>query len=222
MNIFNRIAATVSATVDKAVSQVENHDAVADAALQDTRAAAAKAQVRLKRVQQDGEHLRRKLQELNKMEQTWTTRAKNIAHEDEDKALQCIERRNRCREQAKQTQEALQRHEELTRHIHSSVERIENRLEQLTQQRNMLRSRHSAADAMRIIQKLESQSGHGLDDTLDRWEILITESEYLSGYMTETDALNDSFTKLENSEALRAELQTLLNEDTFAKESHHE
>ena len=51
MSLFQRITATVTSHVDRAVSRVENHDAIVEAALRDTRQAAVRARVRLRRLQ---------------------------------------------------------------------------------------------------------------------------------------------------------------------------
>lgn len=214
MNLFTRITATLTSKVDQVVSHVENHDAIVEVALKDTRAAVAKARIRLDRVRKDGHAMRQRLQEMQRMEQLWAERAKGIAAEDEQKALECIARRNRCRQQAVQTQEALIRHEELEQKIGDNVKRMEQRLTELTQQRNLMRSRQSAAEAMRIISRIESSSAHGIEDTFDRWEMLITETEYASGELSETDSLDTTFLKEENTMQLRAELDVLLDETT--------
>ena len=215
MNIFNRITATVSATVDKAVSQVENHEAIVDAALRDTRSKIAQARVRFARVQRDGVRLRKKADDLAGQELRWEGRARSaVSDGDESTALQCVSRRNACREQQVQTRDALAKHESLESSVGDSVARMEQRLEELTQQRNMMRSRHSAADAMRVINKIENASDNGIDDTFERWEMCIAETEYVAGIDESVDALDVSFTKVENEQALRADLDALLAETT--------
>lgn len=223
MNLIHRISATFSSKVDSLVSHVENHDAVVEAALKDTRNALAKARVRLTRVHKDGENLRRKLHELRHMEATWTERAKTTASDNEQKALECVGRRNLCREQASQTAITLKQHEELEANMADSVTRMEQRLTELTQQRNMMRSRHSAADAQRVINQIEGSSAHGIEDIFDRWEMLITETEYASGNLCQqTDALDAGFAKQENSEALKADLAALLAENAPTPTNHKE
>lgn len=214
MNILQRITATFSSTVSSVVSHVENHDAVVEAALKETHTAAAKARVRLTRIQKDGESMRRKLKELQEAEVLWSERAVATAKQDEQKALECIKRRNACRKHIAQASEALARHDEVEREVVASVARIEQRLETLTQQRNMMRSRHSAADVLRVINRIEDGSSHGIEDIFDRWEILITETEYANGGAgtVHTDTLDASFLKQENEDALKADLHALLDE----------
>ena len=211
MNIFSRISATFTGKLDEMVAHVENHDAVVAVALKDTRAAVAKAKVRLERVRKDGEAMRKRLDEAARMDNLWENRAKETAAEDEQKALACIARRNQCREQITQTQAALIRHEELETKVGDNVQRMEQRMCDITQQQNLMRSRQSTADAMRIINKIEGNTDNGIEDTFDRWETLITETEYSSGHISETDTLDMSFVKEENTMQLQAELAELMN-----------
>ena len=93
MSLFRRISTSITSTVDRAVSKVENHDAIINSALRDTQQAAARSRVRLARVRKDGENLRTRRGELELAVTRWTDRAKKIATEDEAKALECLRRR---------------------------------------------------------------------------------------------------------------------------------
>jgi phage shock protein A len=210
MNLFTRISATLTGKLDEIISHVENHDAVVAVALKDTRAAVAKAKVRLERVRKDGVALQKRLEDATRMTQLWENRAKDTAAKDEQKALACIARRNQCREQIVQTQTALARHEQLEAKVSENVQRMEHRLRDIMQQQNLMRSRQSTADAMRIINQIEGSTDYGIEDTFDRWETLITETEYSIGHMSSTDTLDLSFVKEENTMQLQAELAALL------------
>jgi phage shock protein A len=210
MNLFTRISATLTGKLDEIISHVENHDAVVAVALKDTRTAVAKAKVRLERVRKDGEAMQKRLEDATRMAQLWENRAKDTAANDEQKALACIARRNQCREQIAQTQTALARHKELEAKVSENVQRMEHRLREITQQQNLMRSRQSTADAMRIINQIEGSADYGIEDTFDRWEALITETEYSIGHMSSTDTLDLSFAKEENTAQLQAELAELL------------
>ena len=223
MSIFSRLQATISASLDNAVSQVENHDAVVEAALKDARTAAARARVRLARVQKEEANMHTKLGELQTMHQKWTDRAISSAEQDESQALECVKRRNACEQQISQTKEAIVRHKELERNVGSSVDRIEQRITDLTQQRNLMRSRHSAADALRVINKIEGDCAEGIDDTFERWEMLVAETEYMAGGTTNVDTLNETFTQAEDAESLKADLAELLSMETSKdREVDHE
>lgn len=214
MSIIRRLQATISAGLDNAVSQVENHDAVVEAALKDARSAVARARVRLTRVQKEETNMQTKLGELQIMHQKWTDRAIRTAEQDESQALECVKRRNACEQQITQTQDAITRHKELEMNVGSSVDRIESRITDLTQQRNLMRSRHSAADALRVINKIEGDCADGIDDTFERWEMLVTETEYMAGNTTNIDSLNDAYANAEDNESLKADLADLLSKET--------
>ena len=214
MSIFSRLQATLSASLDNAVSQVENHDAVVEAALKDARTAAARARVRLARVQKEESNMRSKLNELKVMQQKWTDRAISTAAANESQALECMKRKNDCEQQISQTKEAIARHKELEKNVGSSIDRMEQRIIDLTQQRNLMRSRHSAADALRVINKIEGECADGIDDTFERWEMLVAETEYMAGNVNNVDTLNESFTEAEDMERLKADLADLIHKET--------
>ena len=219
MSIINRITATFAASVDKAVSQVENHDAVIDVSIKECRTALAKAQIRYSRVKKDRQNLQTKIKELQDMETTWENRAKSVAAQDEKVALDCLHRKNICKQRLSNTQESLLQHEELEQKVSASITKIEQRLAEITQQRNMMRSRHSAADALRTINSIQGSSKGDVDDTFERWELVISEAEYEVGQEEPVDLLDKTFCEKEDEDTLRAELAVLMSS---VEEKDHE
>ncbi len=220
MGIINRITTTLTASIDKAVTQVENHDAVIDVSIKDCRSALAKAQVRYSRVKKDRQNIESKLNELLEMETTWENRAKSVATQDEKMALDCLHRKNICKQRIVEMQKSLSQHNELEQKVSASITKIEQRLSKITQQRNMMRSRHSAAEALRTINSIEGSTSNDVDDTFERWELVVSEAEYEVGQELEAvDALDKSFCEKEDEEALRAELTLLMNSEV---EKHDE
>ena len=96
MSLLKRLSATIVSRVDQMVSQIENHDAVVEAAIRESRQAAAKARVRLSRVRGDGEKLQKRIAELRASQTQWTERARSVAADDRDRALECMRCRNEC------------------------------------------------------------------------------------------------------------------------------
>ena len=93
------------------------------------------------------------------------------------------------------------------------MKKIDARINEVSQQRNMMRSRQSVADAMRTIHDVEGVSYGDIEDTFDRWEINLGETEILTGSVSDSDALETAFIAEEEAEELRAELSILLKED---------
>ncbi len=210
MSIFNRITATLSASVDKAVGQIENHDAVIDASIRDCRASLAKARVYNARVTKDGEGLRAKLKDLKQQRQSWEDRAKSVADSDEKMALDCLHRRNVCNQAISRTEAALVQHSELEEKVRKNLSKIEQRLTDTSQQRNMMRSRQSAADAVRTLNRVSGTTSGDVDDAFERWEIVVGDAEYEVGEEDSVDRLDTLFREKEDEAGLRAELQVLM------------
>jgi len=212
MNLFQRITASFSGSMESVVSQFENHEAIVEAALKDTRAMAAKAKVRLSRVQQDGRALETKLQNMISAEQSWKERAIKFADTDEEKAMECVRRKNACQQQHEELQKSIEEHCQQEKQLAKSVEKIEAKVREFESTRNMLRSRQSTANAQRVIHRLESNSGNQLDDVLERWEMKILETEYYSPCESAVDMFEADFKDQENTEALKIELESLKQE----------
>jgi phage shock protein A len=96
MSLIRRISTSFTSSVDRAVSKVENHDAIINSALRDTQQAAARSRVRLERVRKDGNSLKSRQEQLIVAVSRWTERAKSVAANDEAKALECLRRRKDC------------------------------------------------------------------------------------------------------------------------------
>ena len=75
----------------------------------------------------------------------------------------------------------------------------------------MMRSRQSVAEAMRTINDIEGVSYGDIEDTFDRWEINLGETEILTGAGVNSDPLETTFMAAEETAELRAELSVLLN-----------
>ena len=211
MSLIRRISTSITTSVDRAVSKVENHDAIINAALRDTQRAAARSRVRLERVRKDGNSLRVRYDDLKQAAESWTNRAKVVASEDETKALECLRRRKACEAQLPGLRDSIEKHDDLEARITEQVKKIEARIHEVAQQRNVMRSRQSVADAMRTINNIEGVSYGEIEDTFDRWEINLGETEILLGASTPTDPLESAFLAEEDEEELRAELEELLD-----------
>lgn len=218
MSLFQRITATISSSVDNAVSKVENHDAIINAALKDTQRAAARSRVRLERVRRDGASLKTRYRDLELASTRWAERAKSVAAEDEAKALECLRRRRECQAQLGSLKESIAKHDELETRIGEQVKKIEARIGEVTHQRNMMRSRQSVADAMNAIHSVQGTSVSDIEDTFDRWEINLGETEIFLGAATPSDPLDTAFLDEEDAAELKAELDDLLKAEAKPNE----
>jgi len=211
MQLFKRISSTVLSSVDRAVSQIENHDAVVESMLKDLQHATAETKMRLRRVERDGKKMHQRLQDLTSEEQKWTERASACADNDEPKALACLNRRRQCREDISRLEENLKQHLETEKTLAKQQKKIEQRKNEITQQRHLMKSKEAMADARRVEAAVSGGSYGNVDDALDRWEIAISQSEYAYDDLDDDnhDSLEMEFTEREHDLDLQAELDDL-------------
>ena len=213
MSLFKRLSATIFSRVDEAVSQIENHDAVIEAAIRDTRKAVARAKVRVGRVRGEGEQIRQRLAGLRQDAENWAARARSMGETDEAGALECLRRRRACLSRAGELESALTRHTDAEQQLVKDVEQLETRLQNISEQRSVMRTRESAAEAMRIINAMGDAAYVDIDDTLERWEVRVTEAEFAAGRFDPGDSFEKAFIDNEQREDLRAELKAMLAEE---------
>ncbi len=211
MSLFKRISATVSASVDQAVSRVENHDAIIEASIKETRQAAARTRVHLTRVQRDGENLQQKREKTKQDITLWTDRAMSVAESDQEKALQCLKQKKHCETTLDNLQQSFRKYEEVEKNVRENLTKIESRITDMSQQRNAMRSRQSAAEAMRVISHLEGGAQSEIEDTFDRWEISLAETEITVEQASTTNVLEYEFLQQEEKDSLKMELEALLH-----------
>lgn len=221
MNLFRRITATVNATVDQAVAQIENHDAVVSAALQDARKSAADAKVRLRRVQKDGQRLHSRCAQLRADIERWQTRARRSAAEDEQLALQCVARVQTAQRELAETEQAAATHQQQQKTLEQGLVVIQQRIARIEQQQRLLRTRQSSAQAQHLAAALEPLEGEGLDDVLDRWESAIVAKEDLP-WDASQDVLDEEFRGAEDEAALRVALAELMSGEASADQPNSE
>ncbi|GAB6040545.1 PspA/IM30 family protein [Endothiovibrio diazotrophicus] len=176
MSVLKRITATLHARVERVANQLENHDAVVEAALRDGRQALACSKVRLGRVRHDGERLAAALEEARGNEAQWSARARACA-DDEAQALECLRRRRAQGKRAEELERAVADHRERAGRLAAEVAAAERRLTAFADRRNLMRGRESAAAALGTLNGSEPGVTAELEETLERWEVRLTEAE---------------------------------------------
>ena len=212
MNLFRRISATFSASMEDVVSRVEDHDAVVEAAIRDGRKAAAKIKVRLARVQKDGAQLEKRKQELKQQLSKWTERARKEAAVNEERAIVCIKKKKETEEKLVDINRAISGHKQVEAKLSKDFEGIQTRLADTQQRRNTMRSRQFVSEANRILEKLEGDDYSGVDEIFDRWEEQILESEVIESVGTVPDFLETEYILQEERADLELELEKIKSE----------
>lgn len=216
MNIFKRITTSVSASLDNAVGQIENHDAIVEASIKQTRQAVAKTKARINTLRQQQSVYEKQQVEAREQHQLWTDRATRLAESDQARALQCITRRNQCLAEIERLDKAIPQQQQLVQKVTGNMQKLESQLAEMTQKHNLMRSRQTVADVNRVVGRMHRDED--LQDTFERWEATVLEYELDGCEFATDDPLDSELRNEENDEQLMAQLNELMNKE----EPNHE
>jgi phage shock protein A len=208
---FKRWTRGVVSSIDEFVVQIENHEAQVASALRELEQAVARAKVQLVRVDRDGKALEQSVSDEREAVVRWRERA--LREPQEARALECLRRHKRAVARARELEQRLLEHQRMEQQLRRDVRALETRLGELREQRNLMRTRQSRADAFGVVQGAAGLGTLELGDVFERWETRVTESEVASGCLiTSLDSFEDEFVDAEEEAALKLELQALKEE----------
>ena len=214
MSLLKRLSATFIGRIDQVVGEIENHDAVIQAALRDMRRTIAEARVRLARVQRQAEKLRRETEEQREAAQRWRQRAVEAASGDEATGLECLRRAKQCDRQADRLCASQTQYEQAVAQLVTDIDTSEQRQHALEQKHALLRARHSVGTALNATSEWESTVFRQLDDSFERWEIRIGQIETAVEHPAPVDPLERDFLSREQELELRTELALLKGKES--------
>ncbi|MFP4611085.1 MAG: PspA/IM30 family protein [Thiohalophilus sp.] len=217
MSIFKRLSTTLVSRIDQVVGEIENHDAVVQATLDDMRKKVAEARVRLGQVHREETRLREQIREQQENAERWRKRAVESAKEDEDRALECVSRRRHCQTQAEKLQQSLNQYQQTSEKLSADIASTEQRLAEVKQKLTLMRARQSTSSARKASIETQSDAAKLLEDTFDRWEINVSQAELMLDDNPVVDPVERKFIMREQQDELKEELSALLN-----KEKDHE
>ena len=207
MNLIKRLTTSVSATLENAVGELENHDAIVEANIKQTRQAVAKTQARLASLQQQQSNFESQLNVAREQIDLWESRAKSIAVTDEPKALQCLTRRNQSEAEVKRLTQAIDQQSTLITQVADNLNKLKTKLDEMSQRHNLMRSRQTVAEVNRAACKADHSQQ--LNETFERWEASVLDSELSIGAHSNNDPLDAKFSREELSSELNAQLAEL-------------
>jgi phage shock protein A len=206
MNRVKRWTMSVTSWVDQVLAQVENHEATVSSAIGRVRHSTARARVQLKRVERDQQTLRDALLQEEKAREAWRRRAK--AADDEVVALECLRRHKASERRALSLRQRLAEHEQSHKELSEGVRVLSTRLCELTERKNLMRTRQSRAEAAQGMAGTVGPMGD-LEDMFERWETRVGEIEIASECADPIDAFEAELDAVEESAELRLELEEL-------------
>ena len=206
MNRMKRWTMSVTSWVDGVLAQVENHEAAVSSAIGRVRQATARARVQLKRVERDQQAMRDTLLEEEEAIDAWRRRAK--AADDETVALECLRRHKAAARRVLGLRQRLGEHERSHKELSDGIRILNGRLSELTERKNLMRTRQSRAEAAHGMASTTGPIGD-LEDVFERWETRVGEIEIASDCAEPIDLFEAEIEAVEDSASLRIELEEL-------------
>lgn len=218
MNLIKRLTTSVTASLDTAVGQLENHDAIVEATIKQVRQAVAKTRARINTLRHQQSAYERQLSDAEEQSMLWTERAKTLAETDKDKALQCVARLNQCQADAKRLSQSIEQQKSLIHDVSINLKKLQTQLEEMTHKHNLMRSRQTVAKVNRAV--ASAGVDDNLNDTFERWEAVVLEHEFAVSDACATDPLDRELSQNEDDAALLAQLTRLT--ESPKQENDHE
>jgi phage shock protein A len=211
MKLIKRLTTSITATLDSAVGQLENHDAIVEASIKQTRQAVAKTRARINTLGQQHQAYQAQLREAKEQFDLWTKRAADLATNDQQKALQCVARRNQCEADIGRLSYSEKQQADLIRDVTANLQTLQTKLDEMTQKHNLMRSRQTVADVNRAV--AYANTDDNLNDTFERWESAVLEHEFAVSDACSRDSLDLELTRAEDEADLLAQL-AIITEDS--------
>jgi phage shock protein A len=208
---MKRWAVSVTGWVDGVLAQVENHEATVTAAIGRVRQSTARARVQLKRVERDQRTLREALLREEEAVDAWRRRAKSA--KSEEVAIECLRRHKGSKRRVTVLEHRLADHERAHKELSEAVRVLNQRLGELTERKNLMRTRQSQAEAAHGMASATGPIGE-LEDVFERWEVRVGEIEIASELADPIDAFEADIEASEEVVDLRIELEELRNEES--------
>lgn len=212
MKLFQRIKFSITSGVETLLNQVENHDAVAEAVIAESREALARAEVRAEGLRRDIKELDRQRDELEKKESSWTERAKRVADSNRADALECLRRREQTTKQREQIESQIREQEDLLHELDQDLNTARQKVGELIRKRSALSVRENCSVAGAKAREATRESdSFGI---FERWEEKVRTAELVGDLQRSgtpgKDRFEEKIAAKEETTSLEAELDTLL------------
>ncbi len=205
MQLFQRLKKTLSSGIDALLEDIENHEAVVVATIEEVERHAVTVRAHRTRCEARIDVLETRELALDGEQRSWRARARSLQGERE-KALACVRRLRAAKQAREDALLELGKQHELLEAVCTDERAIAERLDELKRRSAQLRSRQARTEVEGAVPERAAAA-----DALLRWEARVAKSEALwrAGREPGTDA------HAENEEAalVSADLDRLLAEE---------
>lgn len=211
MNGMKRLTLSIRAKLDQVLSEVENHEALAQSALKELHESIASARVGLCRVERDEARLHKQKEDAQTSAKRWRERAKRES--DQNDALECLRRGRQAEELSSSIAQRLVDQKSIRERLAAEVRQLEVRYSELQSRYHLMRTREARARAFETLQHDVAGVGGEMERVFERWEGRVTRSEYEGGVVLDSESdLETRYLEEEERESLLVELQALRGE----------
>lgn len=210
MSVIKRLSTSLFAQIDHVVGELENHDALIKATINEQQKKLAYAKIQMARLHSNEQELKTKIAELSLLEKRWTQRAIENAASDESKALACLQRRSNIQVEISKLQLMQKDYQNSAKNMHNDINHCELALRSMIQKQELMRARQTSADVLQAINQMGGSNMSTLQNSFDRWEAKILHNEMMTNIHSEVDDLDSEFIQIEATEALQEQLKALI------------
>ena len=227
MSGIKRTLRSIFYRVDQVVGEMENHDALIEAAIREQQKKLSAARLECNRIIKQSEKTRGQVRELTARRDKWQARAINEAPNDEERALACLQQRENLDEQIIRLRQMDSQYESANQKLREDIRRAETELVALKQKHQLMRARQSTADALGKFGDVGETRLDEVESSFDRWELKISQGELNANESfidSDADGLECVYVKEESQAELKIKLKALLeseNSNDAEEETNH-
>lgn len=214
MNTFKRLVISIKGHIDQVAGQLENHEALAEAAIRELEAVQKHIRLQIHRLGQGCQRERETLERLEQEAGRWRERAIRVREQDEAKALECVRRLQSVQERIRQHRGLLERLEKQLSRTKSDLAQVEAKLGFMRNRKLVLAARQTHGQVCRLESLKEAAKE--LEAVFEHWEESLAASGCLDDFDTEPET--DLEAEFRQKEEI-AELRAMLDELAKGKES---
>jgi phage shock protein A len=192
------------------VCELENHDALIAAAINEQHKKITHAKVQMARIKSNEQELRKEIAQLKINEKLWTERAIQEASHNEARAINCLNRRSNIQHEINRLNLMIEEYQKTALKMQNDIHKCEQDFTLLKQKQEILRARQSSVDAIGVINQLGNSNVDIIQDSVGRWESRLLNSEIQYGLDEQTDELEAEYLDQEKTKKLQEELHQLL------------
>ena len=224
MSLIKRLSLTLFSGLDNAVSNIENHDALIKAAIDEQQKAISSAKLQLLQLRRKIDQTQKEIITLDNKQEVWKKRAVAVSSKQPDEALSCLQKRREVQTQLQHSIESKMQYDNACKELVANIKIAESDANDVKRKRELLIAKQSNADVLQMMNENTPMALDQLQNNLDRWEAKIFK-QYPSTtpYEVENnsfDDLDNKFIQEEEIESLQSELSELIEQ--AAKGEDHE